>query len=252
MNRDVNRILVSIIGCDLGLHEKEKIASLQRMTSSIAETFSQDVIFLETDLPKKIQRYLGWIEYHGSALAGLRHLLERHVTEMRIASSVDQKGAWEIPWGSHPGIDPFLGTHGNPIQLDGLLQRFEKIRVISDDDLILSHLRICYHGGENCGRCSKCVFTRWCLRVLGSRDESVRFTHPELLYGPFHLGDDYMLRDAELLYECAETDPRYSELCRRIRNSIKLYERRGGMRKCSNTLKTLYRLMRHRFRFAKI
>ena len=252
MNQDLNRVLVSVIGCDVDLHEHEKIHSFRQMTTSIAEAFSQDLIFLETDLPRKMQRFLGWIEYHGSALAGLRHLLDQHITEMRIASSVDQTGAWEIPWGSHPGIDPFLGTDRNPIHLDGLVLRFEKIETISHHDLILSHLRICYHGGKNCGICSKCVYTRWCLRVLGNRDEPVRFGHPEMMPGPFHLIDDYLLRDAKLLFACANGNPQYSELCDSICKAIRSYERYKIPRHFLMQFKNLYRLLRHRYRFAKV
>ncbi|MGC6442427.1 MAG: hypothetical protein ACON4H_07170 [Rubripirellula sp.] len=171
---------------------------------------------------------------------------------MRIASSVDQEGAWEIPWGSRPGIAPFLGTYGNPIQLDGLVQRFEKVEAISHHDLILSHLRICYHGGENCGICPKCVYTRWCLRVLGNRDKSVRFCHPELMYGPFHLVDDYFLRDAKLLLACANGNPQYSKLRDSIDKSIRSYERYKIPRHFLTQFKNLYRLIRHRYWFAKV
>ncbi len=252
MNQANNKFLISIIGCDFALTESEKVDHLINNVTAVAEDFGQQVIFLETDLPTKMQRYLGWIEYHGSALAGFRHLLTPHITEMRVASSVDERGGWEIPWGSHPGIDPRLGTQANPIYLDGLCLRVNKIKHLADSDSLLRHLRVCYHGGENCGRCSKCIFTWWCLRIHGIRDGLVEFQSPELLINPLHLGDDYMLRDFELLLALAEKDQQFKPLCDALLATINKYRKGKRTERFRSGFKSLYRVLRHQKRFAQV
>jgi hypothetical protein len=98
---------------------------------------------------------------------------------MRVAASADAETMWDIPWGSLPGLDPRLGTAGAPIQLDGLVTRSEKIARVLEEPVLLEHLRVCYHGGPNCGVCDKCVLTRICCDVLGG-GRRVRSSRPTL------------------------------------------------------------------------
>lgn len=132
--------------------------------------------------------YLGWIEYHGSALAGIRHLLADRFETMLVAASCDEATAWECPWGSHPGIDPQLGTAAARIAIDGQVVRFDKIARLVSEPSLLRDLRVCYHGGPNCGTCRKCVFTRHCLAVLGV-DSPPSFPNGPLPAGPFAARD---------------------------------------------------------------
>lgn len=159
--------LVTVIGCDVDLADGERSAWLAENVRQVAGSYGLESIVLETDLPALMHPYLGWIEYHGSMLAGLRHLLADRFATMRVAASADEATMWDLPWGSHPGLDPRLGTAGAPILLDGLVTRPEKIARVLEEPVLVEHLRVCYHGGPTCGTCEKCVLTRICLDVLG-------------------------------------------------------------------------------------
>lgn len=167
VNRDGLDGIVTLIGCDISLADRERAAWLAGISRRVAAAYGLEPIIVDTDLPERMHRYLGWIEYHGSALAGIRHLCADRFATMRVAGSVDEATMWDLPWGSHPGLDPRLGTAGATILLDGLVTRPEKLARLLAEPTLLQHLRVCYHGGPNCGRCEKCLTTWICLDVLG-------------------------------------------------------------------------------------
>ena len=159
--------LVTIVGGDVSPDDRERAAWLAGSVHRVAVAFGMQTTIIETDLPGVMHPYLGWIEYHGSVLAAIRHLLANRFATMRVASSADAETHWDFPWGSHPGIDPMLGTAGASILLDGTVTRPLKIARLLEEPALLANLRVCYHGGPNCGRCRKCAMTRLCLEVLG-------------------------------------------------------------------------------------
>ncbi|MFM7107949.1 MAG: hypothetical protein ACKOZU_05025, partial [Planctomycetaceae bacterium] len=166
VNRGLVDGLVTIVGADVSLDDRDRAAWLAGLARRVAAARGVEATIIETDLPAVMHPYLGWIEYHGSVLAAIRHLLADRFATMRVASSADAETEWDAPWGSHPGIDPLLVTAGAVTMLDGAVTRPLKIaRLVEEPDLLAS-LRVCYHGGPNCGTCCKCVMTRLCLAVL--------------------------------------------------------------------------------------
>ncbi|WP_187972493.1 hypothetical protein [Aquibium microcysteis] len=134
-------------------------------------------VVVESNVRAAMQPFLGWIEFHGSAMAGIRHLLAAAFETVLIASSGDET-AWDEPWGSHPALDPLLGTPGARIEHHGLVKRLDKVRAILAEPALMQRLHICNNDSlVNCGRCRKCRFALACLEVLDAAGEAPTFPH---------------------------------------------------------------------------
>jgi|688.fasta_scaffold153464_2 hypothetical protein len=245
--------LVTVIGCDVDLADGERAAWLVGNVRRVAAAYRLEPIVLETDLPALMHRYLGWIEYHGSMLAGLRHLLADRFATMRVAASADEATMWDLPWGSHPGLDPRLGTPGAAIVLDGLVTRPEKVARVLEEPVLLEHLRVCYHGGPNCGICEKCVLTRICLDVLGGGRQLPSFPDesPPFDGRVLHVADTSVRNDRLVLRAAAVRAGGHERLVAAIDAAIAEFDRRRPTLAERLRLKERLRVWRHRRRFAR-
>lgn len=246
--------LATVIGCDVDLDDRERAMWLAENVRQVAEAYGLEPIVLETDLPARMHPYLGWIEYHGSMLAGLRHLLADRFATMRVAASADEATMWDLPWGSHPGLDPHLGTAAAPIMLDGLVTRPEKIVRVLEEPVLLEHLRVCYHGGPNCGTCEKCVLTRICLDVLGGgrRVSSFPGDAPPLDGRALHVPDASVRNDRIVLRAAAVRAGGHERLVTAIDVAVADFDRRRPTLAERLQLKERLRVWRHRRRFARV
>lgn len=253
MNREHLDGLVTVIGCDVDVADAAGAARLAGIARRVAAAHGVEAIVLETDLPARMRRYLGWIEYHGSALAGLRHLLANRFATMRVAASADAATMWQEPWGSHPGLDPRLGTTGATIVLDGTVTRPEKIARILDEPVLLEHLRVCYHGGPNCGRCTKCVVTRICLDVLGRGRPMPSFPaeRPALAAAPLTVTDTSVRNDRLVLRAAAVAAGGHDRLVALLDAAIERFDRRRPSIAERLQFKERLRVARHRWRFRR-
>lgn len=245
--------LVTVIGCDVDLADGGRAAWLAENVRQVAGSYGLEPIVLETDLPALMHPYLGWIEYHGSMLAGLRHLLADRFATMRIAASADAATMWDLPWGSHPGLDPRLGTEGAPILLDGLVTRPQKIARVLEEPVLLEHLRVCYHGGPTCGICEKCVLTRICLDVLGGGRHLPSFPGeaPPRDGRALHVPDASARNDRIVLRAAAVRAGGHERLIAAIDAAIAEFDRRRPTLAERLRLKERLRVWRHRRRFAR-
>jgi hypothetical protein len=242
-----------VIGCDVDLADHERVAWLAENVRQVGEAYRLEPIVLETDLPARMHPFLGWIEYHGSMLAGLRHLLADRFATMRVAASADEATMWDLPWGSHPGLDPQLGTAAAPILLDGLVSRPEKIARVLEEPVLLEHLRVCYHGGPNCGACEKCVLTRICLDVLGGgrRVPSFPGEPPPFDTRTLHIADTSVRNDRIVLRAAAVRAGGHERLVAGIDAAVAEFDRRRPTLAERLQLKERLRVWRHRRRFAR-
>lgn len=252
-NRDQLDGLVTVIGCDVDLADHERVAWLAENVRQVGEAYRLEPIVLETDLPARMHPFLGWIEYHGSMLAGLRHLLADRFATMLVAASADEATMWDLPWGSHPGLDPQLGTAAAPILLDGLVSRPEKIARVLEEPVLLEHLRVCYHGGPNCGACEKCVLTRICLDVLGGgrRVPSFPGEPPPFDTRTLHIADTSVRNDRIVLRAAAVRAGGQERLVAGIDAAVAEFDRRRPTLAERLQLKERLRVWRHRRRFAR-
>lgn len=69
-------------------------------------------------------------------------------------------------------LDPLWSTESTEIKHDGSeARRVEKMRYISEYELPMQWLRVCFknpNGAYNCGRCGKCLLARITLRTVGA------------------------------------------------------------------------------------
>lgn len=130
-----------------------------------------------------------WIfEFHGAALASVAHAFSSRLTWVAIASTYD------IPnlsrWGSHPLLDPNYSSADLQIHHDNLrMSRLEKVRLVADWDVALSHLRVCTYnppGMPNCGRCEKCLRTMLELVAVGKLVHAPTFPHKDVTEEMLH------------------------------------------------------------------
>ncbi|MDN2580144.1 hypothetical protein [Aquibium sp. ELW1220] len=141
----------------------------------VAVSYGLQPIIVETNVRAMMQPFLGWIEFHGSAMAAIRHLLADRFETVLIASSGDET-AWFTPWGSHPALDPLLGTAGARIEHHGLVKRLDKVRTILTEPPLMQRLHVCNSDPRvNCGRCTKCRFAMACLTVLDAAGDAPTF-----------------------------------------------------------------------------
>lgn len=253
VNRDQLDGVVTLLGCDISLADRETADWLAGISRTVAAASGLESIVVETNLPERMHRYLGWIEYHGSALAGIRHLFGDRFASMRVAASVDEATKWDLPWGSHPGLDPRLGTAGATIMLDGLVTRPEKLARLLAEPVLLEHLRVCYHGGPNCGACEKCVNTWICLDVLGGGRPVPSFPpgRPPLDPAALAIPDTSVRNDRLALREAAIRAGGHAPLVAIIDAALATFDRRRPTLAEWFQLKERLRVARHRRRLAR-
>ena len=122
-----------------------------------------------TDLRAFSDRYASWQRYHGAGLASVALLLAPQIRTVFLPGWICH--GFEVPFGSHPLLDPLWSTELVEICYDGFeANRFEKVASIAQNDVALRHLRVCARGTEdvpNCGKCEKCLRTMVALEAAG-------------------------------------------------------------------------------------
>jgi len=122
-----------------------------------------------TDLRAFSDRYASWERYHGAGLASVALLLAPQIRTVFLPGWICH--GFEVPFGSHPLLDPLWSTELVEICYDGFeANRFEKVASIAQNDAALRHLRVCTRGTAevpNCGTCEKCLRTMVALEAAG-------------------------------------------------------------------------------------
>ncbi len=137
-------------------------------------------------------------QFQGPILAAAAHALAPRLTDVIVAASTDVANL--RPYGTHPALDPKLGSHSLAIHhLGERYTRLEKIKAMADWPTALDRLRVCARapaGRLNCGRCEKCVRVMLELLVVGKLDGCPAFEHrdvtPHMLDGLLIDGDVMM------------------------------------------------------------
>jgi hypothetical protein len=163
----------------LEVRELETFETVRASVSILAHDTGVDLIPVYTNI-----RTLGpendgvfwkdfWVnEYMGATFAAIAHIFSKRLSSLSINSCHDIPNL--MPYGSHPLLNPMYSSSDLRIRHEGIhLSRFEKVRLISDWDLALQHLRVCndtaYYlpGRLNCGKCEKCVRTMLAFVAAG-------------------------------------------------------------------------------------
>jgi hypothetical protein len=174
--RDRLDALVTILGADVNVDNVEGCRHLTRLAQAAAAAWSKQAIVISTDLRAVFNGLIGWEEFHGAALAAIRHLLADHIGTQFVASTAGQT-SWNRGWGSHPGLDPLFGTSAATIVHHGLVGRADKILALTSEPVALENLKVCFkrHDGTNCGGCQKCAYAIEAFDLFDALDRAITF-----------------------------------------------------------------------------
>lgn len=108
--------------------------------------------------------------FHGPALAHVGLALSKHLHTVIIPSTYS--GADLPAWGTHPQLDPLWSSSDVAVEHDAHdADRFAKVAHIASSDTAMNNLRVCWKnpkGAYNCGRCPKCIRTKFALLAAGA------------------------------------------------------------------------------------
>ncbi|RYC14555.1 hypothetical protein [Nocardioides zhouii] len=154
--------LVFVRGFDIALTDVERGDHAEASVRAIAAKLEARAVVVSTNLrAHPLWAPLDWRRTHGAALAAVGHTLIDHVGKFGISASY--AAALDVPWGTHPTLDPLWSSRALAVQHIGAeLWKREKLRVIADEPLVQEHLRVCWEHrrpGQNCSACEKCLRT---------------------------------------------------------------------------------------------
>lgn len=169
--------LLCVWGFDVPLSNRMAFQQMLNTLQEVAFSFGKELIDVATNIKETRLNEAGWGPlYFGSALASVGLSLEKRYRKLLIASN---GLGWDIPpLGSHPLTDPLYSTSHTKIVHDALVYtRLEKIKFISDYEIVRKSLRVCWESisNENCCECMKCYRTMTPLAVLGVLDKFTTF-----------------------------------------------------------------------------
>jgi hypothetical protein len=170
-HRDEITHLIFVLGFDVPLRHRARLREeVVRMAREVAAALDKRLVLVETNLRPFSDDYAPWWLYHGSAIAGVGLLFQRHFHQLIIPAT--HTYADLFPWGTHPLLDPLWGTESTEFVHDGCeTTRVDKVGAIASSDLAMQWLRVCLanpNSAYNCGRCEKCLRTMISLHVHGA------------------------------------------------------------------------------------
>jgi len=176
-----NSISYGITAYGLEIEKKEQLSPVETKLDTIADQAGIERITLKTNVRSLDENWQFWeYQWQGSVLASLAHVFAPSIHLVYIASTIDYRNL--KPYGSHPLIDPVLGSSYMRIVHDGLsMTRLEKVKLVSKYEYALNNLRCCNQVHKyddeyiNCGECEKCMRTMLALHVIGKLNETKSF-----------------------------------------------------------------------------
>jgi hypothetical protein len=180
-NSDKEKIKYFILanGYDISLDNQKLWEMACGTVKAIAREEQVEVITVESNIRDLIEPIIPWDYTHGGCLTALGLALRKKINTVFIASSYAYTQLF--PWGSHPTTDHFWNTETIQFHHDGAnVNRFEKVRYISNYPVVQDNLRVCYRNKKdkyNCGTCDKCIRTMIALHISGTLNQSKTFPH---------------------------------------------------------------------------
>ena len=175
------RILIH--GFDLSISKQKAFNEHCDRISKITDELGDALVPVATNLRQTRWNQALWQQVsHGSALASIALLFERHFKEVFIPSSHGNYARLGS-WGSHPLSDPLFSTSKTSLIHDGDgINRFDKTLFLGQYDLVLRNLHVCIRGKDakgqdetNCSHCEKCYRTMIALELDNKLDQSILF-----------------------------------------------------------------------------
>ncbi len=174
--------LVFLQGCDVLLSETERLKSMDASLREVAAQVGAKAISIKTNLREHPIAGRKFKISHGGVFSSVGHLLPE--VDRLIISSSQQKGVWDLPFGSHWDTDPLWGSESLEIVHYGEeFGRNEKLRGIAGETVVQQNLSVCQGKIEdrlndpsyNCGKCEKCVRTMLIISQSNSLQNYPKF-----------------------------------------------------------------------------
>lgn len=213
--------LIFVHGFDIPLRRTAFRERVSAELHRLARELELELVEVETNLRDYSDRYVGWDDYHGAAMAAVAHFLSPGFGKIYFPATYAY--AFLSAYGSHPGLDPLWSTESLEIVHDGCeANRFEKIQALTDWEFAIRNLRVCWQcveGRLNCGRCRKCLWTMAFLRACGALERAETFGAPLDLdalrrFPPTRLDEIARYVGALRAVEQAGEDPNLAEVLR--------------------------------------
>jgi hypothetical protein len=162
--------LLLVHGFDIPIDHSTVHSAVAAAVRDIAARMNKNVIEVRTNIREFADLHVTWGMYYGSVLASVGLLLSPLFSKIYIPSSHSYCDL--MASGSHPLTDPCWSTeHTKFIHDSGEATRVQKVAAISQSDLAMNTLRVCWvwkDGQYNCGRCDKCLRTMINLYAAGA------------------------------------------------------------------------------------
>lgn len=166
--------LVFVRGFDIRRRQAALWKRALLSAKQVANKVETPLIVVDTNVRDFLDEWAHWEFAHGVALASVAYSIAPTLHTIMIPAS--HSFADQFPWGSHPMLDPLWAIEGlNVLHAGSEANRAERVAAISDWQLALDHLRVCWlnpKGAYNCGRCEKCLRTMISLHAAGALGRS--------------------------------------------------------------------------------
>jgi hypothetical protein len=177
-HRSYIRYLIFVHGSDIGIANQERLLEVKKYLEKCAEIYNKELVVIRTNY-----HYLGYASWdwlaHGLIMLSATLALSNYIDRIFIASSRSGNWSRNVPWGSHPEVDPLVRCNKTEVIHDAFeMKRVEKVKLIHSQPELLTHIRVCnneYQTGYNCGHCEKCYRTAMVLNILGVNPEKTSF-----------------------------------------------------------------------------
>jgi hypothetical protein len=185
---------VNVLGLDMPLRNQAAYDRLLGRLSGAASELGATMIPMSTNVRETLWGQMPWESFSsGAALAGTFLVLEREFGTILIPSSYEYRTLFTADasrrkrrtWGTHPLSDPLYSTSRTQIIHEGMSHsRIQKTEFISNHEIVLKNLHVCFQGQDthgqddtNCCTCSKCYRTMIVLEILGKLEDCALFDH---------------------------------------------------------------------------
>ena len=159
---------VFVHGFDIPLGDIDGFAGAATRSRQVLEDIGLELLVVRSNIRELWS--VNWEHLCGAALSAVFLGMRRYAGTALIGAG-EPYDALVVPWGTHPIIDPLMGSGSLRIIHDGAgYSRSEKIKQIALWESGVQNLRVCWVGGlrdRNCGECEKCVRTRLNFLLAG-------------------------------------------------------------------------------------
>lgn len=219
--------VVMVHGLDVPHTDIEGFKRLQKRVRPILELLGLPNIAVWTDF-RPLNRQV-WGMSFSAQLAACLHLLSGMYRYGLVASS-EPYSDMVLPWGSNPATDYLLSGGALEIIHDGAgYTRTEKVKRVAENSVATACAKFCWEGTAdlNCGRCEKCIRTRF--NFLAAVDDP----HPACFDQPFDLAAVSLVNlNSKAIYTEFKTVLKYAE--REGRNGTWLHSLRSLVERYSS------------------